>query len=109
MDGKVTLDHFPEPPQKLNNLWLGEGEETEVFLKYARVLNNAVCLSSVAVHEKIMPNYNPSVIFHGCVNQYIGPLQAEDGVQPPFAQLYVLHSTLERTIRRSNMIMPNDK
>ena len=87
MDGKVILEHFPEPPEELNNLWLDKVPETEVFLKHARVLNNAVCLSSVAVHEKIMPKYNPSVIFHGRLNQYLGLLKAQDGVMPHFAHL----------------------
>ena len=74
MDGKFILEHFPEPPEYLYNLWLHKVADTKVFLKHARVLNNAVCLSSVAVHEKIMPKYNPSIIFHGCLNQYISPL-----------------------------------
>ena len=78
MEGKVTLDHFPKPPQKLNHLWLGEGEETEVFLKYARVLNNAVYLSSVA----------------------------QVGVPACFSQLYVLDSHMEITMRKHNKIMP---
>ena len=55
-----------------------------------------------------MPNYNPSVIFQGCVNQLMSPLQAQDGAWACFAQLYILDSTLERTIRRSNMNMPRN-
>ena len=53
-----------------------------------------------------MPNYNPSVIFQGRVNQLMGPLQAQDGARARFAQLYILDSSLETTIRIDNMNMP---
>ena len=55
-----------------------------------------------------MPNHNPSMIFQGRVNQLMGPLQPEDGVQAQFAQLYVLYSSMEATKRIANMNMPNN-
>ena len=60
------------------------------------------------LERKKMPNYNPSVIFQGHVNQLMGPLQAEDGVQTQFAQLYVLDSSIETTKRITNMNIPKN-
>ncbi len=68
LQGKVKLPFFPEPPEILKKLWLGEGKESEVFRNNARVLNNAICLSSVQVTEKKLPGYRPYVIFQGRVN-----------------------------------------
>ena len=38
----------------------------------------------------------------------MGPLQAGDGVQPQFAQLYVLDSSMETTVRIGNMDMAHN-
>ena len=75
LQGKIELPFFPEPPEILKKLWLGEGKESEVFRNNARVLNNAICLSSVKVTEKKSPGgYNPFVIFQGRVTQFMGPV-----------------------------------
>ena len=106
LDGKVALPNFPEPPEELRKLWFEEVPEAKVFLKYTRSINNAVCLSSVTVEEKKTGTFDPSVIFQGRVVQRMGPLQAEPGHRPCFAQLYVLDSSLETTTRYSNMTVP---
>ena len=108
LDGKIALPHFPQPPEEMKKLWLQQVPEAKVFLQHTRVINNAICLSSVVVTEKVMPNFNPSVIFQGRVNQLMGPLQAQDGVRARFAQLYVLDSSMETTIRIANMNMPSN-
>ena len=108
LNGKVALPHFPEPPEELRKLWFEETPEAKVFRKHTRVINNAVCLSSVSVHERTFTNFNPSVIFQGRVVQRMGPLQAEPGTRPCFAQLYVLDSSLETTTRFMNMTIPAD-
>ena len=64
LQGKVILPPYPEPPEILKDLWLGDGKKSEVFWNNARVLNNAICLLSVKVTEKKLPGYRPSVIFH---------------------------------------------
>ena len=38
----------------------------------------------------------------------MGPLQAEPGAQPVFAQIYVLDQSLETTTRFANMSLPTD-
>ena len=106
LDGKIVLPHFPEPPPELRKLWFNEVPEAKVFLKYIRVINNAICLSSVRVQEKQTGAFNPSVIFQGRVVQRMGPLQPEPGDQPCFAQLYILDSSLETTTRFANMTIP---
>ena len=107
LDGKVNLPSYPEPPKILNDLWFGDRKQSKVFRKYARVLNNALCLSSVKVTEKKLPGYRPSVIFQGCVTQFMGPLRAADG-DARFAQLYCLDPCLETTKRIGNMNMPTN-
>ena len=56
--------------------------------------------------ERTFTNFNPSVIFQGRVVQRMGPLQAEPGTRPCFAQLYVLDSSLKTTTRFNNMNIP---
>ena len=106
LNGKVVLHHFPDPPEELRKLWFNEVPEAKVFLNHTRVINNAICLSSVAVREITFRNYTPSVIFQGRVVQRMGPLQPESGIQPCFAQLYVLDSSLETTTIYANMTLP---
>ena len=86
---------------------MGEDPTSKVFKNNARVLNNAICLSSVKVTEKKLPGYNPSVIFQGCVTQFMGPLRAADG-DARFAQLYCLDPVLETTKRIGNMNIPTN-
>ena len=108
LDGKVKLPSYPEPPEILKDLWLGEDPTSKVFKNNARVLNNAICLSSVKVTEKKLPGYNPSVIFQGRVTQFMGPLTAADG-DARFAQLNCLDPLfLETTKRIHNMNMPTN-
>ena len=107
LEGKIKLLLFPEPPEKIKQLWLGEVEESKVFLKHTRVINNDICLSSVIVHEKKLGGYNPSVIFQGCVNQLMSLLKTDDG-DAHFAQLYLLDPVLETTKRIGNMNMPSN-
>ena len=108
MGGKVDLPFFQEPPQKLNELWTGEDRDSILFQDNCRVLNNAICLSSVAVQERRAVGYNPNIVFQGRVVQRIGSVQAEPGAQPRFAQLYMLDPSLETTTRYANMTLPGD-
>ena len=104
--GKICLPAFPPPPQAIKDLWFHNTPEAQLFRQHSRVLNNAVCLSSLAVRERTFTGYSPSVIFQGRVVQRMGPLQAEPGAQPLFAQIYVLDPSLETTIRFANMTLP---
>ena len=49
----------------------------------------------------------PNVILEGKVHQYSGPLQAEEGETPKFAQLYVKDPALEIAHRQENMSVPS--
>ena len=62
-----------------------------------------MCLSSLVVKQKIFANLSPSVIFHGKVVQLFGPLQHEPGESPCYAQLYILDTDMQTTIRFNNM------
>ena len=103
---KVRLPSFPVPPGILGALWTVDTPAAKLFRANSRSFNNALALSSIKVTERRFQGYSPSVIFEGKVFQYSGPLQAEDGEDPKFAQLYVKDPALERAHREGNMSLP---
>ena len=108
-DGKVVLDPFPPLPQPLIELFTGQSEDSQIFRKNARAINNSVCLTSLKNHfQSRQGGWQPSIIFQGRVQTRVGPLLHAPGENPTFAQLYVLDAEMERTIRFNNMILPND-
>ena len=107
--GKVVLDNFPDPPPLLKNLLIKDTEEAKIFRKNTRPLHNALTLSSLQVHVRTFDSgFAPNVIFEGKVCQRIGPLFPEPGEEPKFAQLYVLDSNTEQTMRVHNMNLPTN-
>merc|ERR1712082_127822 len=106
LEGKVHLPPFPSPPQAIKDLWFNNTPEANLFKKHSRVLNNSVCLSSLAVWERTFSHFSPTVIFQGRVIQRMGSLLAEPGAPPLFAQIYVLDPSLETTTRFANMTLP---
>ena len=106
-NGKVILPALPDPPETLQKLWNENTPEANLFRKHCRSINNAVCLTSIKVKERTFEGgYNPSVIFQGKVMQFSGPLQAEAGETPVFAQLYVHDPNLQESQRFANMSLP---
>jgi hypothetical protein len=106
-NGKVILDPFPTPPPEINNLWNATDTEGRIFRENTRAINNSVCLTSIKVNQrKFGGRFNPSVIFEGKVQQLVGPLQAQEGEDPCFAQLYVHDPSLETSQRFKNMTIP---
>ena len=103
--GKVSLEPFPRPPQALMDLWTGTDSRSRLFRLNARILNNAVCLSSLQANDRNLPGFNPSVVFQGRVHHRAGALLPAEGEQPKFAQLYVYDAALESTLRFDNMQM----
>ena len=90
LNGKVNLERFPTPPPEINKLLKANTVKGKVFRDNARSINNAVCLTSIKVnHRHFKQGFNPSIIFEGRVQQLAGPIQAAEGEQPCFAQLYV--------------------
>ena len=107
--GKVILESFPKPPQEINRLWHSNTIKSRVFRENARSINNAVCLSSLKVQNRHFERgFNPSIIFEGKVQQFVGPLQAAVGEQPRFAQIYVHDPKLESSVRFQNMSIPEN-
>ena len=106
-DGKVQLTPFPRPPETLMNLWMGSDAKSRLFKDNARLLNNAVCLSSLQVNERNPGGFNPSVVFQGRVHQRTGALLPDEGQNPKCAQLYVYDSALESTLRFQNLRIPS--
>ena len=107
-NGKVFLASFPPPPAYLETLWTADTAEARIFREHARSFNNALALSSIRVADrKFEGSYNPSVIYEGKVHQMYGPLEAENGETPRFAQLYVHDPATQHTIRINNMSLPS--
>ena len=106
--GKVILDVFPDPPKLMQNLLTEATVEARLFREHIRSFNNALALSSIKVNERKFKNgYNPSVIFEGRVSQLFGPLIPENGMEPKFAQLYVVDPASEDTMRVKSMYLPS--
>lgn len=112
LNGKVFLPRFSKPPEPILRLYFDDTQHGQVFRKYSRSFNNGLCLSSIKVNERRFQHFTPSVIFEGRVHQYVGSLEARDGEQPRYAQLYrygqlYMHDpALETTARIANMHMP---
>ena len=101
--GKVQLTPYPKPPQKNQEMWLGDDEKSIVLRKFSRPLNNAVSLASLKNHSPAQAGWQPSAIFQGQVCTRAGPLLPGDGEQPLYSQLYVLDPALETATRYNNM------
>ena len=110
--GKIVLKPFTPPPLHFMKLFRpdlypdADTTKSKIFLKYIRPLNNALCLSSLKTNYQTFRGYNPTVIIQGQVHQYAGPLQARDGENPVYAQLYVQDPSLEMTTRFANLTVP---
>ena len=106
LNGKISLQRFTKPTDTFLQLWFKDNQESRVFRKFSRSFNNGLCLSSLRVNERRFRGYTPSIVFEGRVHQYVGPLQAKEGEEPRFAQLFVHDPALEKTARVANMQMP---
>ena len=82
---------LPEPPPYLKYLWTAQNDEGELFRSFIRQINNALAMASVRITEKLPPgnSFNPTVVIQGKAYFLLGPLQADAGASPKFAQLYV--------------------
>ena len=91
--GKVHLDPLPAPPPFLRHLWTEDSVEARTFRRFARHLNSALALSSLSVHEVPPPagtgGYAPCVVVEGRLYHRLGPVEANLGQLPTFAQIYV--------------------
>ena len=107
MGGKVKLDPFPTPPKELQDLWIEQTKEAKVFRNYSRSVANALSLSSIKVNErKFRDAFIPNIIIEGKLMQISGPLQAKEGEQPVFSQLFTHDPQLELSKRIENMSLP---
>ena len=98
LNGQINIKPLPKPPPPILNLWTGNDVTSRIFRQHSRILNNAVCLSSIKVGEK-KDGFSPSVIFQGKLMHLAGSISQIDGETPHYAQLYVLDSEIELTQR----------
>ena len=106
-EGKVKLAPFPRPPEDMMKLWLGKDAKSRILREHSRMINNAVCLSSLKVKLRNFQGFTPSIVFQGRVQHRAGALLPAEGELPRFAQLYVFDPTLETSQRFSNMNVPS--
>ena len=104
--GKILLELFPRPPDDLLNLWTGKDGKSRMFRENSRMINNAVCLSSLKVNLRTFHGFSPSIVFQGRVQHRAGALLPADGEVPRFAQLYIHDPALETNQRFANMVVP---
>ncbi|KAF0308282.1 hypothetical protein FJT64_020477 [Amphibalanus amphitrite] len=89
--GKVRLEPVPAPPALLRRLWTEDDLLARTFREHSRRLNTALSLASMMTRE-VRPadgGYAPSVVIQGRLYHRLGPLEAGDGHEPSFAQIYV--------------------
>ena len=72
--------------------------------KHSRQFNNALALASEMYDEVQQDGWAPSIVIEGRLYHQVGPLQAEDGARPAFAQLYVHDPAAadDEALRRAN-------
>jgi hypothetical protein len=75
------------------DLWRANSAKGRLFRKHCRKLNSALALSWLSVDRakrKSKGAWSPTLVVNGKLTAYVGPLVADDGETPSFAQLYVL-------------------
>ena len=67
-----------------------------------------LCPLSKLFIDSLSDGFAPNVVFEGKVNQLFGPLPAEKGAVPRFAQLYVIDPATQQNERLKNMHLPKN-
>ena len=89
---------FPRPTPEIERLIHNDSEESSVFRKFSRTINNGVSMSSLRVTQPDHLNCS-GVIFQGKIYHSLGPRDYAENETPKFAQLYIHDSTDDTTLR----------
>jgi len=90
--GKIRLPPRKNPPNYLDNLLNGEGEDSKNFRENIRSYNSMFSFTSTGgvVDKEINKGHGPYVFrMHGQNYHHIGTLLPEEGSKPRWAQLYI--------------------
>ena len=90
--GKIRLPPRKNPPNYLDNLLNGEGEDSKNFRENIRSYNSMFSFTSTGgvVDKEINKGHGPYVFrMHGQNYHHIGTLLPEEGSKPCWAQLYI--------------------
>ncbi len=98
------LPVFPRPTPEIERLIQGTSEESSVFRKFSRTINNGVSMSSLRVTQPEHLNCS-GVIFQGKIYHSLGPRDYGENETPKFAQLYVHDSVDNTTLRYENLYL----
>ena len=96
---------FPRPTPEIERLIHNDSEESSVFRKFSRTINNGVSMSSLRVTQPDHLNCS-GVIFQGKIYHSLGPRDYAENETPKFAQLYIHDSTDDTTLRYENLYLP---
>src|SRR5882762_8566521 len=110
LQGQVQLPPLSQPPLALSSLFKGSGQPQKQFRERIRQYNAAFAFTSIAAHinDSVLSGSGPySFILHGSLHHKMGALLPPPGLQPSYAQLYVLDpdsATNARSTRNSNLV-----
>ena len=100
-----NLPVFKRPTPEIERLIHGTSEESNVFRKMSRTINNGVSMSSLSVQPQDYLNCQ-GVIFQGKIYHSLGPRDYGENDTPKFAQMYIHDSVDNTTLRYENLYLP---
>jgi hypothetical protein len=100
--GKVKLKPLRSPPEVLQRLFLESNDESKIFRKNVRMINNNLAFASIAVNEKIVPGTGPpNFRIQGTFYHRIGSLLPAEDKSPGFLSIYIHDTANELANRKS--------
>jgi len=103
--GQVSLPKLPRCPPEQEAYWTGGTEAAQHFRKKARAYNSLLAFTSQGAKLELPCPGGPQVLrTNGAVAHRLGPLIANDGYEPSFAQLHIMDS--DYALQRRTEIMP---
>lgn len=101
-DGKVTLPSIKLDPV-VEALFVENTPQARNFKQYARNYNNAFALASVVTKTTTFTGHGPQPFkVQGQIQHLLYCLEQTDGVEPSFAQLYILDPTEANNFRSNH-------
>ncbi|TFK31695.1 hypothetical protein BDQ12DRAFT_729341 [Crucibulum laeve] len=104
LQGQIDLPAFPDPPADLRNLLVGINPISKTFRENIRQYNKAFAFTSLGVNKiEHLGNGPYTFKIKGALHHLSGHLQAQPGVEPKFAQIYIHeHDEQSEICRRNN-------
>ena len=93
-NGSIDLPPYKDPPDVIQQLYIGTDSSSKNFREHIRSYNGALSLASKQITGSMFhfpPTSRGPPVFKmsGSMYHLMGPVLKDDGVQPKFSQLYV--------------------